>query len=130
MTFEPNVKPDAGQLKFLIVDDNRLMREMMRSYLFDVASEIRECEDGADALDCYRAFLPDWVLMDWEMRLVDGIAATREIIADFPAAKILMVTNYDDADLKAEASRAGVSGYLLKDDLQSLRFYLNDESRI
>jgi CheY-like chemotaxis protein len=60
-------KTDAvGKMKILIVDDHQEMRELMRTYLPDTFDEIRECEDGIDALDCYREFLPDWVLMDWK----------------------------------------------------------------
>jgi CheY-like chemotaxis protein len=112
------------EMKVLIVDDNSYVRQMMKNYLVGIADETFECEDGADALDAYKNFQPDWVLMDWEMKRMDGLAATRGIFAGNPDAKIVMVTQYDDSELREAASEAGVSGFVLKDDLLSLRSIL------
>ncbi len=100
------------------------MREMMRSFLQDLTDEFCECADGCEALDSYRNFLPDWVLMDWEMRQMDGLTATRQIVKRFPEANILLVTQYDDAELREAANEAGACGFFLKDDLQKLRSLL------
>jgi len=108
------------KMKILIVDDNAGMREMMRSFLPESFDAICECDDGFDALDCYRAFLPDWVLMDWEMKRMDGLAATRKIINSFPKARILMVTQYCDKELRRAANEAGAGGFFPKDDLLDL----------
>jgi len=83
-------------MKILIVDDNDVMREMIRSFLPESCDEIRECDKGVDTLDCYRAFLPDWVIMDWEMKPLDGLAVLRQILGGYPDAKILLVTQYDE----------------------------------
>ena len=78
----PPQLPVYGNLKVqmtsrvLIVDDSQPMRELIKMTLAGVAEVVGECADGADALDCYEANLPDWVLMDWEMR-TDGLTATR-----------------------------------------------------
>jgi CheY-like chemotaxis protein len=104
-------------MKILIVDDHKGMRELMRSYLPAVFDEIYECVDGSDALDCYREHLPDWVLMDWKMKRMDGIAATRQIIAAYPQARILLVTNFDDDNLRRAAREAGASHYVVKENL-------------
>lgn len=111
-------------LKILIVDDNLRMRRMMRSYLQDLAGEFLECDDGAGARAAYGSFLPDIVLMDWEMKEMDGIEATREILREFPDADILIVTQFDDAELRAEARAAGARGFVPKDDLLTLRTML------
>ena len=108
-------------MKVLIVDDSSPMREMMRRYLPTDAGEICECEDGIDALDCYEKFLPDWVLMDWEMKRMNGLKATRCIVGKFPQAKILLVTQYNDNELREAASEAGACGFVLKEDLTELR---------
>jgi CheY-like chemotaxis protein len=105
----------------LIVDDNQEIRRMIRSLLEDLSTEIHECEDGAQAVAAYEQYRPDWVLMDLKMREVDGIAATRQIVADFPAAKICIVTNYDDAQLREAAQRAGACEYVVKENLLSIR---------
>ncbi len=111
-------------MKVLIVDDNEQARWMIKHYLRELSDEIRECEDGAEALSAYAEFLPDWVLMDWEMKQVGGLAATQNIIEQFPDAKILIVTNYDENDLRQTAKEAGAVGFILKDDLLMLRSFL------
>jgi len=108
-------------MKVLIVDDSSQMRGMMRQFLPADAGEICECEDGIDALEYYEKFLPDWVLMDWEMKQMNGLEATKQIIGKFPEAKILLVTQYNDRELRAAASEAGVCGFVLKEDLAELR---------
>lgn len=104
-------------MKVLIVDDNQKMREMTRLFLSQTADEFRECEDGADALAAFANFQPDWVLMDWEMKRMDGLTAAEEILNAFPAAQILMFTQYEDAELRAAATKVGACGFVLKDEL-------------
>jgi len=108
-------------MKILIVNDNAAMSEMIRSFLPKTFDDICECEDSFDALNYYRSFLPDWVLMDWEMKRMNSLATTREILADFPDAKIVFVTQHDDPELRAAASGAGARAVVLKDDLSALR---------
>ena len=112
-------------MKILIVDDNPEMREMMRQFLPAWVEEIRDCSDGVAALSAYSNFLPDFVLMDWQMKQMDGLTATREIIKNFPDAKVLIVTQYDDAELKEAAAQAGASGFVLKDELFVLRHIIS-----
>lgn len=116
------------KMKILIVDDNAGMREMMRCFLPDSFDEICECDDGFDALSCYRTFLPDWVLMDWEMRRINGLAATKQIRACFPEARILLITQHDSRELRAAATDAGACGFVLKDDLFALRRFLTESA--
>ena len=109
-------------LKVLIVDDNRQARTMIKYYLHELADVVAECEDGADALDCYEKNRPDWVLMDWEMR-TDGLTATRRIVKAHPEARILIVTQHDD-EVREAALEAGARGFVLKDDLLALGSFL------
>ena len=111
-------------MKVLIVDDNEQARWMIKRYLRELSDDFRECEDGAEAVSAYTEFQPDWVLMDWEMKQVGGLVATQSIINQFPDAKILMVTNYDEQDLRQAAKDAGASGFVLKDDLLMLQSFL------
>jgi CheY-like chemotaxis protein len=108
-------------LSLMIVEDNEPMRRMIRSILADLADRIDECGDGAEACALYADLRPDWVLMDIAMPVMDGITATRRIIADFPDARVLIVTDYDDAELRANAQEAGACGYLIKENLLDLR---------
>src|SRR4029450_3204224 len=106
----------GGVMRLLIVDDNEKMRRMLRVLVADLASAICECSDGAEALATYASFRPDWVLMDIEMVHLDGLTATRQICAAFPDARIMIVTNYDDEQLRADAREAGALGYILKEN--------------
>ena len=105
----------------LLVDDHAPMRATLRMWLADLAAPITECDNGLDVCSCYAAHHPDWVLMDIELPGQDGIAATRELIAANPEARVLIVTGYRDADLRRAAAAAGARGYVLKDNLPELR---------
>lgn len=104
----------------LIVEDNIVMRATIRSMLQGFESEFCECSDGIDALEMYRKFRPRCVLMDVRMKLLDGIAATKQIKAAFPDARIIIVTEYDDPALRREAQEAGAAAFVRKDDLSVL----------
>jgi len=116
-------------LSVMIVDDNPDMRRLIKSIISDIASSVVECADGSQAIQAYAEHRPDWVLMDIEMKPVDGISATREIKSAFPAARILIVTEYNDPDWREEARLAGAAGYVLKDNLAEVRRILQAESR-
>lgn len=109
------------KVKLLIVEDNLPMRRLIRWLTEDLFTEVSECGDGADAATLYETVRPDWVLMDIQMNDVNGIAATRRIISDHPEARIVIVTDYDDAALRAAAAEAGACAYVLKEDLLRLR---------
>ena len=94
---------------------------MIRRFVADLAAEINEIDDGESAFDAYAVFQPDWVLMDIEMKHTNGIAATERIRAAYPGAKIVIVTNYNDDQLRTRASEAGARGYVLKENLLDLR---------
>ncbi len=115
-------------MKILIVDDNARMRRAIRSLLADLADEFCECADGAAASAAHAEHRPDLVLMDIAMTEMDGITATRAIIAADPSARIVIVTGYDDKKLRAAAQAAGACGYVLKDNLLDLRLMLRAQA--
>jgi CheY-like chemotaxis protein len=108
-------------MRLLIVDDNPGIHRVIKSIVSDLADEIFDCIEGPKALAAYLAHRPDFVLMDFAMAEVDGITATRLITETDPAARIIIVTNYDGADLRDAARRAGACGYVVKEDLFELR---------
>ena len=117
---QPGRKRGDG-LRVLIVEDNPEMRRLLKRLLADLAAEVAECDDGRGALQAYSDCQPDWVLMDIEMKVTDGITATRQIRAVFPEAKVFIVTNHDNPRLRQAARQAGACHYLLKDDLLEVR---------
>ena len=108
-------------MKLLIAEDNDGMRGLIKRMLADFASEIYECRDGAEALAIYSARQPDWVLMDIRLVGLNGLEATRQITAAWPQAKIMIVTDYDDDELREAARHAGACEYVIKENLLELR---------
>jgi CheY-like chemotaxis protein len=111
-------------MTILIVDDNPAIRRLLRRAVHDTASDIWECSDGADALASYADHLPDVVLMDVRMPRLDGLAATRLIRQFNPRACVIIVTDYDDDDLRTAASGAGARGYTLKQNVTDLSLFI------
>jgi CheY-like chemotaxis protein len=110
----------------LIVDDSEPVRRTIRSLLRKVAGAFYECSDGDEAVEAYARFRPDWVVMDIKMERVDGITATRRIVAGFPDAKIAIVTSYDEPGLHKVAREAGARAYVLKENMLALSRIVSD----
>ncbi|MGH9941136.1 MAG: response regulator transcription factor [Pyrinomonadaceae bacterium] len=108
-------------MNLLIVEDNQQMRRVLGRLVGDLAGHVYECADGAEALAAYVAHRPDWVLMDIEMKQLDGLSATRQIVSRFPEAHVVVVTNYDDEELRDAAREAGACAYVVKENLLELR---------
>jgi CheY-like chemotaxis protein len=96
-------------------------RQMIRSIIEDLDADFCECADGSEALDAYERCHPDWVLMDVAMSGMNGLDATRQIVAAFPDANVAIVTSYDDDNLRLAAKEAGASKYFIKENLFELR---------
>jgi DNA-binding NarL/FixJ family response regulator len=106
-----------SDVRILLVDDQRLMRSGLRT-LLDLEEGIEvvgEAVNGQEALDQFAALLPDVVLMDVRMPVLDGVEATRRLRAAQPAARVIILTTFDDDEYVFEGLRAGALGYLLKD---------------
>lgn len=115
----------TATIRVLVADDQALVRGGFRT-LVDSAPDLEavgEASNGLEALSLARDTAPDVVLMDIRMPLMDGIEATRAIVADpkTAEARIIILTTFDLDEYVYEALRAGASGFLLKDtDPESL----------
>lgn len=100
----------------LIADDDGLMRVGLAELLASDAdiTVAGQAADGLQAIDAARRLHPDVVLMDVRMPGLDGIAATERLAATVPAAKVLILTTFEDDDYIFPSLRAGASGFLLK----------------
>jgi two-component system response regulator DegU len=108
------------KMTVLIVEDNAGIRRLLRRTLLDTAGTIWECSDGSEALAAYETHRPDVVLMDVRMPRVDGLTATRQIRDYDPLARIVVVTDYEDEDIRSAAFEAGARGYVLKQEIADL----------
>ena len=104
-------------IRVMICDDHALFRRGLVMVLEaeDDIEVVGEAEDGEDAVAKAAELVPDVVLMDVRMPVVDGIEATRRITESVPHARILMLTVSDEEDDLYEAIKAGATGYLLKE---------------
>jgi two-component system response regulator DegU len=112
-------------MNLLIVEDSERMRRMIKRVVKGIPAEVYECSDGSEALAAYTHHHPDWVCMDIEMKDVDGITATRQIMTDFPDARVVIVSNHDSDDLRAAATHAGACAYVVKENLLEVRRLLS-----
>lgn len=106
-----------NRIKILLVDDQPLFREGLRTLLslhldFEV---VGEAGNGVEAIKLARSLLPLVVLMDLQMPVLDGVAATRRLHEEQPDCRVIVLTTFDDDEMVFDGLRAGAVGYLLKD---------------
>jgi DNA-binding NarL/FixJ family response regulator len=112
----------AGPIRVFLVDDHRVVRSGVSAYLAQVddIEVIGEAREGRQALDRIASLepggnLPDVVLMDLMMPVMDGITATRQIRSRWPAIEVVVMTSFAEEAKVRGALEAGAAGYLLKD---------------
>ena len=104
-------------IRILLVDDQPLFREGLHTLLsvqpdFEV---VGEAGNGAEAIRLARSLHPAVVLMDLQMPVLDGVAATQRLCEEQPECRVIVLTTFDDDELVFDGLRAGAIGYLLKD---------------
>jgi DNA-binding NarL/FixJ family response regulator len=125
------------RIRVLIVDDQEVIREGLRTVL-DHIPDIEVVDvacDGAEAVRMAELLLPDIVLMDIKMPVLNGIAATSQITQKLPNTQVIILTTYDTDDLVFEGLRAGAQSYLLKESgseavIASIRAVRRGESQL
>ncbi len=109
--------PDRSSLKFLVVDDFSTMRRIVRNLLKELGlTNVEEAEDGAAALAKLREGGFDFVVSDWNMPNMDGLALLQHVRADagLKTLPFLMITTEAKKENIAAAAQAGASGYIVK----------------
>ncbi len=100
----------------VVADDHRVMRDGIRRVLIEAGFDIvGEAGDGQEAVRLVRELVPDLVLMDLSMPVLDGIAATRLICSQLSSVKVVILTMHPEPELIKRAKAAGAVGYLVKD---------------
>lgn len=109
-------------MKIVIVDDDILVASALKTIL-EAGEDVTVSgtgRDGSDALSLYREHRPDVLLMDIRMQKVSGLDASKQIMEEYPEARILLLTTFADDEYIVKALKYGVKGYLLKQDYQSI----------
>ncbi len=108
---------ETQSIRILIVDDHAVVREGLRGFLAiePGMTVVGEAADGIEALLQTRSLQPDVILLDLMMPRKDGLAAINDIKREYPEARILVLTSFDDAEKVFATIKAGALGYLIKD---------------
>jgi NarL family two-component system response regulator LiaR len=104
------------RIRIMIVDDHPVMREGLRAILESQSDMelVGEAKDGNEAVNRARVLKPDVIIMDLSLPNKDGVEATREIIHNDPAVRVLVLSNYIDDDKVFGVIKAGALGYMVK----------------
>ena len=119
-------------MKFLIAENSSRMRESIKRFLKSNIPDghtFYEASDGREAVEIFDRVCPDWVLMDIKMEPMDGLAASKAILASDPCAKIIILTSYNDVGYRNAARDAGTVGFVSKDHLRDIPAILSTQSR-
>jgi NarL family two-component system response regulator LiaR len=108
---------DASTIRVLVVDDHKVVRNGLRTFIAvnDDLELVGEAGNGEEAIDQCAALLPDVVLMDMKMPVMDGPTAIEHIRANFPKVNVVALTSFEDETFARRALKAGAVGYLFKD---------------
>ncbi|MBL0891265.1 MAG: response regulator transcription factor [Gemmatimonadaceae bacterium] len=107
----------ASPIRLLLVDDHAILREGLAALLasMDGLEVVGQAGDGATALDMYRDLQPDVVICDLRMVPMDGTEFTAAVRAEYPSARVILLTTYDTDEEVFRGLRAGAASYVLKD---------------
>lgn len=105
------------KIRILLADDHAVVREGLRALISTKANLdiVGEASNGIEAVEKARSLKPDVILLDLVMPQKDGLEAITDIKAENPAARILVITSFDEDEKVFSAIKAGALGYLLKD---------------
>ena len=104
-------------IRVMLVDDHTMVRRGLATFLkvFDDLQLVGEAENGEAAIQLCAEVLPDVILMDMALPVIDGATATRAIRQQFPQVQVIVLTSFKEGELIKNALEAGAIGYLLKD---------------
>lgn len=104
------------KIKLAIADDYPVFRDGLLITLSkdEDLEVIIEANDGNELIEAMKQELPDIVIMDYKMPVMDGAEATRKIKEQFPSVKVLVISMYEDPKFRSHLAESGADGYLLK----------------
>lgn len=114
---QPPARGSAPAIRVMLVDDHTIVREGLRGIMAEERDleVVAEADNGAEAIDLARHTQPDVIVMDINMPVMDGIEATRRIVAEFPNIRVIGLSFHDREDIASAMRRAGACDYVNKD---------------
>lgn len=109
-------------MNIIIIDDDPLVADALKTIL-EIHPDVTVAavgSDGKEAVALFRKHRPDVLLMDIRMKEMDGLAASEQILTEFPDSRILLLTTFSDDEYIIKALKLGAKGYLLKQDYESI----------
>jgi CheY-like chemotaxis protein len=110
----------SSPVKLLVVDDHAAFRQTVRQMFDASAAEIIEAGSGEEALKVFAAARPDWVIMDMRMPGMGGIKATEAIRKLNPHARVIVISQFTEAEFREQARHAGAVEFLDKEKMSQL----------
>jgi DNA-binding NarL/FixJ family response regulator len=107
-------------MKLMIVDDHAVFRHLIRQVVATTEDTVLECVSADDAVKCASVFKPDCVTMDLHMPGMNAFTAIKQIRETHPQARVLVVSNHNESDLRRAAIAAGATGFVSKENLSEL----------
>jgi len=111
-------------MNLMIVDDNPSMRQMIREFCSPYFEQIDECSNGKEAFESFSTHIHQYVIMDINMPVMNGLDALKMISGVYPDTRIIMITEYKEKEFETEALKSGAFRFLLKDNLYELETML------
>ncbi len=110
----------AAPIKLLIADDHAALRRTVRQLFEGEAVTISEAATGEEAVKIFSAEHPDWVAMDMRMPGMGGVKATEAIRKIDPAARVIVISQFTEAEFREQALRAGAVAFVDKENISQL----------
>jgi DNA-binding NarL/FixJ family response regulator len=104
-------------MRFLLVEENKDFREYLKELISNHGDECIDLKEGISLNKDYRDYLPDLVVIDLEMKNISGFKAAKELLSEFPDARIAFLTNFEDELLHKAAESIGVKTVIPKESL-------------
>lgn len=119
-------------MKIMIVDDHKDMRRMLKSIVTIAAQqpvEIIECSDGGEAVQKYEQLHPDVIIMDVQLKEMDGFTATERILQNDPEASVIFVTSHNTSAFRTKSKLLHAKAFVIKDNLSELEHIIHSFSK-
>ena len=107
-------------MRFLIVDDNSIFRKYLREFITKEGDEYMELDDGLNLNAAFGEFIPDWVLLDIQLKNSNGLKVAENLKKEFPEARFVVVSEYSDDKFRKMAAKSGATAFISKENIFEL----------